>query len=503
MMRIMVLLVVAALLPRGVVAAQTQSEASGTIQGVVQRSDGTPVPNLSIRAEGGGLAVTAESDVDGTFVIGGLPPGRYSIEALGPFGRLGRRVSITLRAGAAVDVRLVTSSVTGEATADAIAAARYRFGPIGITPALETSTIGIDTNVFNDAEAAKHDTAVSVAPLVGLALSGPRLNGVGSVRADYLYFQKYSSERTANTAVEGRIEIPLGVVTPFASGSVSSGRRREGHEIDLRAQRLTTDARIGVESRIVAGLSGALAVERHDYSFGADQIFRGVNLGEMLNHQTDSVDAELRRPLTRWLEVTGGGGAVRHRFPFASGRDADSGIGLVGVNVDRADVFTTRFRIGRRTFEAVRGGVADFRGLVSSLDANAALWGRTRLSVLAQRDLTFSFEPLFPYFVDTSSSVFLTQSVTSRLQLRFRQSYERLAYRGAPNVASPIPLDEYNYLGGGIGVDVGGNVWLGMDGGWEHRSSQRPDRAFTGYTLGAAVTFGTAPLRGRREAIRP
>jgi hypothetical protein len=397
-------------------------------------------------------------------------------------------------------------AATGAADRAAIGAvenARFRFGPLGITPSIMLSHAGLDTNVFNEFDDPKEDTTFSIAPELGFALRAGRLRGAGFGRGDYLYFEKYSSERSWNGAAEGRLELPVGWFTPWVAGYVDKGHRRVGHEIDLRARRLTTDVRLAVDARIAAQTGLTVAAERRMYRFGAGQFFLGSDLRQVLNHQTDSIGLEFRQGLTNLLTVAIQAEALRNRFQFAPQRDADSVLAQVGLNLERPDFVGGRLRIGYRKFDGLGGGVSSHRGIVGSVESAATVWGRTRVELFGERDIVYSFETIYPYYMGMGGTLVVTPRIGDSWDIQVRLGGELLEYQIAPGVTAPSRLDRYRLLGGGVTYYAGRDVRVGFDVNQEARDSPGRSHDFVGYTMGMSLTFGTQTSSARVERARP
>ena len=107
-------------------------------------------------------------------------------------------------------------------TDDPFETARFRFGPVRFTPALELTSLGRDTNVFNEADDPKSDTTAAFGPSVRLWMrpGGSRLSA--RVGGQYLFFKEYDNQRAWNTADRRALGVPA-----LAAHAV---RRRQLHQ---------------------------------------------------------------------------------------------------------------------------------------------------------------------------------------------------------------------------------------------------------------------------------
>ncbi len=145
------------------------------------------------------------------------------------------------------------------------ARARVQFGPLGLTPSVALTNLGIDTNVFNDVDDPKGDFTFTVSPQVDASLRVRRARLQVMARSNLVYFHQYSSERSADTAIDSRLEFRGTRITPWVGASLSSGRQRFGYEIDLRFRRVARDVGAGVEARLTGRTRVLASAHRTQY----------------------------------------------------------------------------------------------------------------------------------------------------------------------------------------------------------------------------------------------
>jgi hypothetical protein len=88
--------------------------------------------------------------------------------------------------------------------ADPADSARFRVGALRFTPSITLTNLGVDTNVFNDANNPQRDTTAAIGPAVNLWLKAGRSRLSGKVSGQYLYFNNYDSQRSWGTSDEGK-----------------------------------------------------------------------------------------------------------------------------------------------------------------------------------------------------------------------------------------------------------------------------------------------------------
>ncbi len=467
---------------------------TGTIDGVMRAPDGSPPAGLQVRASSDDVVVTTDPAADGTFRFTDLPLGNYRVQAVDSTGRVlaggtarltpgvpSQSITLRLRAG--------RSDLGGRFAEPA----SFYAGPFGVTPSAALLNVGVDGNVFNDADDPKSDTAFIFDPAAAVTLDAGPVRGDGQVHGRYLYFDKYSGERSLNVDADGRLEATAGRLTPWATGFVDGGRRRINHEIDLRARQLRFGVEGGVDARVAARTIASVAVARRDYGFDPDQIFLGANLQELLNRKVIATTVEGRQALTDSISALGQVNVTGERFRFSPQRDVNilrlQG-GLLTTGGDRA---SGSVRLGYIRLNAIGTAIADYRGFVASIDEDLQLGSRTRLRITGARDIDYSYETLYADYLRTGAVIDLRAQLSSAWDADVRADGERILHLPAPGLTAARYSETYGFFGGGLGVRIGGALRLGVEGGGENRSSPIDGRSFTGYRAGASITVGTRP----------
>lgn len=384
---------------------------------------------------------------------------------------------------------------------DPVETARVQIGPLGLTPTIALANLGVDSNVFNTFENPKKDFTFTVSPGVDLFFrAGPSRLTVNS-RADLVYFRDYSSERSLDRDFDGRWEIRWNRITPWVAAGYSSGRQRIGYEIDARSRREVKDYAAGVETRVASKTRIAVSAQRTNYWYDADATFLGTSLHEVLNHETESVGVQYRQALTPLTTFVVHGEILRDTFEFSPVRDSESSRVVAGFDLgDRALVFG-RGRVGYRRFQSAGGGLPDFSGVVASYGVGTMIKGRTRLEIEGQRDINYSYEFAYPYYVLSGATFTVTPRLTDKWDVQGRAGLQWLAYRESvgPNFSSGVEgginalgdrTDRYRTFGGGIGYHLGREIRIGFNVDRQRRTSPLQSRDYEGYRLGTSITYG-------------
>jgi Putative beta-barrel porin 2 len=368
--------------------------------------------------------------------------------------------------------------------------ARFHFGPLRFTPSVALTSLGIDSNVFNEIDA-KRDTTAAVGPAVNLWLKLGPSRFSGKTSGQYLYYKEYDSQRSWNSAGDGRWEVPFARLMPFVTGGYANTRERPGFEIDSRARRRDDSVSLGTDVRFTEKTALTLEAKRAHYSFDQNETFLGSTLATALNRTSSIADVKLRydlSPLTTFaIEAEG----AADRFAFNKIRDADSVKVMSGFELKPFALISGSAYVGYRQFNALDPNVPDYRGLVASVDAIYTVAG-TRLAVKLNRDLIYSYEPTEPYYGLTAVDVTITERITHAWDIVGRGGWHSLDYRQLASVADVSGrVDTGRVYGVGIGYRVGEILRIGVDANYYQRISEAlTQHDYEGFRVGASFTYG-------------
>jgi hypothetical protein len=392
-----------------------------------------------------------------------------------------RHLVLVLLCGAAAMPAAAQSS-------DPVESARVQLGPLGITPAVGITNLGVDSNVFNQPDAGERDTTMtsSVGGNAWLRARRSLLSLDG--RADFVYFRQHASERSVDGNAGGVFEVRGNHFTPWVGGRFAAGRQRLGYEIDARSRRQESRVSAGLDLRLGAKSKLTVAGERRDQRYDADAQFLGTSLQQALNHRTDArwvAFSHSLTPLTAWVTKAE---LIQDRFGFSPDRDADSVRVVSGFDLQPSALIAGTGRIGYRRFRG-SAGVPEYAGLVGSVDASYTLLNRTRFDVEAQRDLEYSFDVAQPYYVISGGRFTVTPQVTRRLDVQARAAVQRLAYRELASAGTLARVDRYTLYGAGVGIRLAG-MRVGVNLDRERRESPLAGHEYDAYRMGMSITYG-------------
>lgn len=410
-------------------------------------------------------------------------------------------MSVFFRDRACLLVALVLTSFVrpapafGQTAADPRADARMRLGPLYATPALALKEFGVDTNVFNTAEG-QRDFTFTLAPHVTLWVPfARRALLTTTVAADFVYYQTYASERSIDPDVHVRGEVFLNRVTLFVEPSYLRSRQRLNFEVDARAQREERSLGAGASVRIFPKLFIEVAGRHGELAFDADAMFDGTSLQESLNRESRTVSAAIRLELTPLTSIVVRADGGTERFPLSPVRNADTLRITPGVEFKPRALVSGSAYVGFRRFTPLDGAVEPFRGVVARAGLNYTLKGMTRFGFTAERDVSYSYEPLQPYFVIEGYGLTVRQQIVGRSDVtlggrRYTYSYrDRLP--AVPGAGAPGRVDTIRAWSADVGYRFGEGLRLGFGATYHERlSSSVAHRDYRGFRFGTTLDYG-------------
>jgi hypothetical protein len=371
---------------------------------------------------------------------------------------------------------------------------RVKLGPVYLDPTFALTNLGVDTNVFNEADDAnpKKDFTITVTPQTALWMRLGRTWINGSLTEDIVWFKKYSSERSANTHAGVTWLVPLTRVSFAVGGDWVSTRERPGFEIDARSRHDEGAVNGAVELRALSKTFFGVKAERRKITFDQNEIFLGTDLRDALTRTVSSEAVTIRNQLTPLTNFLLDVGREQDRFEFDHLRDSDSTRINAGLKFDQFALIKGGVQFGFRDFSPRAPGVPGFQGLTTAVDLTYVVLAATRLAFGTTRDVQYSFDVNQPYYVQTAFNASVAQQVFGPLDVQGRIGAARLAYRtreGA-SVDNPDRVDHTRTFGGGLGYHLGSDLRLSFNLDRNTRESQLNNRTYHGLRFGTALTYG-------------
>lgn len=373
---------------------------------------------------------------------------------------------------------------------DPLETARFRLGPVGLTPALELTSLGRDSNVFNEAEDPKSDTTAAIGPTVRFWMRPGRLRVSGRAGGQYLYFREYDSQRAWNTANDLRLELLMTRLTPFVQGEFVDTKDRVGYEIDSRSRRRDISGTVGTTLRLGGKTDLVVSYRRYQGRYDEDETFLGAILARELNRDEERAELQVRYALTPLTTFVLRNELGRDRFETTTLRDSDSLRVMPGFELKPAALISGMVFVGYRQFDPLDGRLEDHRGVVAAVSATY-LREATRFELKVDRDLAYSYSIERPYYALLDTGLVVTHRFPSRWEAVGRVGRQTLSYRLADPAAGDPPTDRGYTYGAGIGVLPAETLRLGFDVLYSTRRSEVAGRRdFDGTRIFGSISYG-------------
>jgi putative beta-barrel porin BBP2 len=370
------------------------------------------------------------------------------------------------------------------------ATAPVRIGPLELFPTLGLTNLGVDSNVFNQ-DAPKRDFTLTVTPATDLRLRLGRSRLTGTIREDFVYYQTYASERSANTTLSGGVQTQLNRVILKGGVSYLSTRERPGFEIDVRSQRYEAAVNGTVEIGILPKTFVGLRADQTRIDYDKDAVFLDSNLHFALKRTMTTEALTMRYRVTPLTSVTADVGLQQDRFDFSPLRDSDSTRIVGGIRFEPRALIRGSASFGYRDFQPLSPETPPYKGAVAAMDLSTIL-GPTKISLQGNRDVQYSYDLNQPYYVQTAAGGSLTQHIYGPLDAVGRLGVARLDYQSRIVTGSLFPprTDYVHSYGGGFGYRLARQTRIGFNVDQTRRTSGVALRDYNGLTIGTSVTYG-------------
>jgi hypothetical protein len=367
---------------------------------------------------------------------------------------------------------------------------RIALGPVGLTPALSLNGVGIDNNVFNEAEDAKQDFTATLAPSLDTWVRAGRLAGRLRSNVDVVYFKRFSDQGGVNISQNAALALRIHRLTPFVIADYLNTRERPALDIDTRVRRQNLSVGAGIQAALGPRLSLRVEGQQQRTRFDDDALYEGASLHEQLNETVLNLTGSVQYALTPLTRLVLAAQRQRNRFELSPFRDADTLRVSPGVEFAPSALIRGRASVGVRVFNPDDTRVPDFTGIVASVDLGYTHRGVTQLGFRVDRDVAYSFSPDAPYSVQTSVNGSITRRLSGTWDITGSAGRQLLGYRqleGA-TVAS-LHLDPAVLAGAGSALVYGAGAGL---------------RFGRGSRLAFNVEYSARPagLAGRYENLR-
>lgn len=366
----------------------------------------------------------------------------------------------------------------------------FKAGALSLKPMFAVKNIGRDNNVFNEAEDPKSDFTMTLAPSAEFGFQPGRLKFTLIAGTEYMYFKQYESERGTNTSASVRLDVDFGVLRPYATFAGVNSKERYNTEIDARARHHDQSYSAGIGLKLFTRTTASAGFKHLRSAFDENETFRGENLAESLDSQTDIIEGLVGFELTPLTSFEVNVSHEEQRFDHAVERDANSIRVLPTLRFSPMGLLSGSVAIGYRRFTALDPRTPNFSGMIASATTGVTLYERHRLDVTFNRDLTYSYDRVTPYYIATGGSVAWTWLIVQRFDVKASVSRNQMRYHGQA-VPTAATDDTYFAYSAGAGYRPGRNLRLGIAGDWFRRESQTSaDRTYENNRIYGTFTWG-------------
>lgn len=389
-------------------------------------------------------------------------------------------------------VAVVWALAPGEALAQTAHPERptIRVGPVEFSPRLAFTNVGIDYNVFNERTDPKRDFTFVASPDVEVAIHPGRLRLAYTSGAEFVYFRKYTTERSVNRHFGATADLDLTLLKPFASVSFGHTSSRPNSEIDVRARHHPRLFAAGTRVKLATRSELVLTAREARDTFDDGVQFRGVELAKTLDQKTRGYDAAFNVALTPFTTVGLVVSREEERFARSPLRNSDTLRIAPTVTFSPLGLITGSASIGYRRFRGFDPLLPNFSGLVSSGTIGVLFVDRYKLDTTFTRDVQYSYEEILPYYLVTGIRATLAAQTVGVLELRALGGRESMNYRGG-GAGVPIGDDLMISYGAGAGYRVGQRARIVVDLEFLHRTSPRDlSREYRNHRIAASLTWG-------------
>jgi hypothetical protein len=372
--------------------------------------------------------------------------------------------------------------------------AAVKAGPFYVSPRIQLTELGVDTNVFNASGEQKSDFTATVTPSANVWVPIARRGLIkATVSPDLVWYQRYSSERSLDPAFTLRGEAYLRRFTIFAEDSFLHSRQRPSFEIDVRSRRTENRFTAGVDIRLTPKISLEVHGTRSETEFDGDTEYFGTRLAEVLNRRSTGFAGIARYRPTVLTAIALRAERFEDRFPLSPERGSDNVRVMPGFEFQPRALVHGSAYVGVRHLNPVDELLLpEFSGLVSDLTLGSTFLGSTALTVTHTRDIRYSFEPLQPYYVATGAGLSARRAIGARFDVianttRYTNSYRDLIVE----TTAPERVDTIWNYGANLGYRLGrnGRVGVGVTY-WRRNSTTRQARDYDGLHIGTTASYG-------------
>lgn len=334
--------------------------------------------------------------------------------------------------------------------------AKIRLGPLFMQPNFGLRDVGRDNNVFNDPANPQSDwmATVNMGMLAGLRFGPARL----TVRTDsnYIYYAHFRSERAIDGNTRTQFEVRNPRLRPWIAMERRKSHDRAGLEIDERAGREMPAYEAGLEFRPGFRLGTRLIYRHREIEYQDEETFEGRSLAAALDARYQDLALQLLYEISPLSSFRFSGEVSRARFDVATIRDADDIAVFAGIEGKRDAAIDGYIEAGWRERKARDPLAPSFSGPVARASAAFVLWDQVRIAFGADRDLAWSGDEAYTFYVQQGGTTSVAWRPHDRFEIVGTGRYYDLVYEDPIGEAVDPRTDSVYAYGGGFGFFLRG-----------------------------------------------
>ena len=408
-----------------------------------------------------------------------------------------RRLLIVAVAAVAMAVPVAAHAQTlppppsGPLPADPAEAAKVRIGPLFMQPEFGFKNVGLDNNVKNDPANPERDwtATLNMGLFAGLRYHQARFTVKTST--DYVYYAHFREERSIDGHTRYQLEVRNPRVRPWIAMERSKSHGRLGMEIDARAGREQPLYETGVEVRWGFRLGTRLIARQRKIDYLDEETFRGVNLSSTLDAKFREGAVQMLYEISPLSNFRASAEISKSDFTQAGRRNAEDRSLLIGIEGKKDAALEGFVDVGWRERTPNDATSPAFSGIVARGSAAFILWEEVRVAFGLDRDLPWSYEEAYSFYVQQGGTAEITWRPHQRLDLFVTGRHYWLEYEKGLTEAAVLRTDKVYSYGGGFGFFIRGypGTRLGLTVERATRDSVLADRRYDGTRLYTNVGF--------------
>jgi hypothetical protein len=317
--------------------------------------------------------------------------------------------------------------------------AKMKIGPIFVAPSFDLRNVGMDNNVFRDDTDPKQDLTATIAVNTKFGVHFKAFSLTFNQDNRYIWFRRYTSERSIDGGLGGVAELRFQTFRPWLKWNKSKTHERAGYEIDERAGRESPEIETGADVNFGLRSGVTVSYRKMETIYDEGEEFDGVNLKQALDNRSTFAHVNGNWAYSAATKLIGGAEWTRTEFllnPLRSG----TALAYFGGFESAADAtISGSLKVGYKVQTHDDANVKDFRGAIARATLTTILLDRVKMQVTGDRDINYSYDDDFPYYVEQGGGVSLTIRTSTRLDLLTSARAEWLVYGDTFKLADPPP----------------------------------------------------------------